>query len=104
MKTELWKEFIANTIEECGEAVKDETLDAIVECIEVTIENMWMRCGTVSRDMIPSADVEQKIMMLKQEINELSSEVEIFRKSVAIRRGVSVSDVYIDGQTVMYRI
>jgi len=84
MKTELWREFISNTIEESGEAVKDETLDAIVECIEATIENMW----PVSRYMVPSADMEQKIMMLKAEIDGLNSEIEIFRQNVAVMDGI----------------
>lgn len=100
MKTELWKEFIANAAEESGELLKETTIDAIVDCVEGIIENMWMIDGPAPTPARPVR--HENIDALKDEIKRLEEQIFTYRRSVAIRRHVPIEDVYIEDGTVIY--
>ena len=73
-----------------------------LQCSSGRHDNYGMATG---RDAIPNP-MEDEVRRLSrahaEEVDDLKSQINKYRSSVARRRGVRVEDVYLDGDTVVY--
>lgn len=100
---DYWTECISEAMEDAGIAATKEQIDTVVTWVEGAHENYGMAFG---HDCIPNpleSDLKELKASHAKEIQEHENVEFNYRKSVASRRGVPVSSVYMDrdGQ-VMY--
>lgn len=96
-----WEDTVKESFEDAGITATDEQIDTVISWVEGAHENYGMATG---RDCIPApreSEVDALKKQYKQEIERLESQIGVFRKSVATRRGVDESDVYLDGNSVI---
>lgn len=95
MSDEYWMIAAEAAMEEIGLTLTDEQIKLVADVISVSHENYGMAHG---HDVIQSpvdTDKDRKIGALEAEIQSLESDISIYRKSVARRRNVLESDVYL---------
>ena len=98
----MWHELISNTIEECGAEMDDSTIKAIVETIEGAIENMLMIDGCPATVRIDGDKLQRRIRELEEEVASLQRQVKAYRSSIAQRRNVSETEIYVEDGNVFY--
>lgn len=93
---------VKESLEESGETLTDDAIDNVVAWVQGCYENKSQMMG----DPVDSSSVTSEIDQLKRdhkrEIDELEKREIIYRQSVATRRKVDISSVYIDGDEVVY--
>lgn len=99
---DYWEECVSEALEDAGISASKEQIDTITAWVEGAHDNYGMATG---RDAIPNP-MEDEVRRLSrahaEEIDDLKSQIDKYRSSVARRRGVRVEDVYLDGDTVVY--
>jgi hypothetical protein len=100
---DYWEECIAEALEDAKVSATGDQIAIIAGWVEGAHENYGMAHGY---DSIPNPMISE-IEMLKADhrryIAEKDCQIECFRRSVARRRNVDISDVYLDGGDVMVR-
>lgn len=100
---DYWKECIEAAFNDAGIEATPEQIEAVAGDVECGHENYGMAFG---HDAIPNP-MHLEVRNLEQhharEIRELEGQISVFRRSVARRRGIRECDVYIEGDSVMYR-
>lgn len=100
---DYWAETIAEAFEDAGITATEDQIQTVAGWAEGAHENYGMAHGY---DAIPNHE-STEIARLKKahenELEEMRQQVDCYRKSVAVRRGVKMEDVYLDNQGhVMY--
>jgi hypothetical protein len=103
---DYWRETIEYALEEAGfeGSMTTEQLNAVADAVRISHENYGMFDGSdaIRAPAIPR-ECQNQIDSLKREIARLEGEILCYRKSVAERRRVDVSDVHLDQYgTVIY--
>lgn len=99
---DYWRECIAEAMEDAEVVATKEQIDIIASWAEGAHDNYSMAKGY---DVIQSpveTEKDRKINSLKDEIKSLNDSIHTYRKSVAIRRNVSIQDVHIENGDVIY--
>jgi len=100
---DYWEETISEAFEDAGIAATKEQIQTVASWVEGAHDNYGMAHGY---DAIPShvnSEIEQIKARHAAEIAELQKQVNCYRDSVALRRGVKREDVYLDSNgCVMY--
>ena len=97
-----WEECIKESFEDAGITATDNQIGTVVCWVEGAHENEGLATG---RDCIPnplSSEIDRLKAAYKKEVGELERAVMCYRNSVAVRRGVPVTSVYLDGDSVIY--
>lgn len=104
MSKKYWVTCIEETLGEMGLDLTEEQIEDIAGSVEIYHENYGMSHGhdVISCGAPDTYRLEQENKTLKARITELVKDIHSYRKSVATRRGVDVSDVYLENDTVYY--
>jgi len=101
---DYWEECIAEAFEDAGITATKEQIDTVASWVEGAHENYGMAHGY---DAIPNP-LESEIGELKRkhkkEMDEQEEREECYKRSVARRRNVNSSDVYLEDGTVYVRL
>lgn len=103
-KHEYWREAIEATLGEVDLVATPEQLESIAKSLEAYVENMDLAFGRPeSSAMRPSYDdMVRKVASLDRDLKDSQQEVACYRRSVAIRRNVPISDVHLENGEVIY--
>lgn len=96
MSKDYWLEAVSIALNDARIIATPEQIECVAGDMEVCHENYGMAMG---HDAIPShaeTEKDREIARLKTQINELEGDIQIFRSSVARRRNVDISQVYLD--------
>ena len=98
---DYWEECIRESFDEAGIEATKEQIDTVVSWVDGAHENYGMAFG---HDAIPNP-MESEVDKLKKRLAKQQEEYEarefIFKNSVARRRNIDVSRVYLEGDSVM---
>ena len=94
-------EAVKETLDEYGQILSEELVEEIVCTVEGCYENASLMSMPVENPLI--AEIDRIKQNHKKEIKEHEEIELIYRNSVAIRRNIAPSDVYIENKSVMYR-
>lgn len=93
---DYWKEAISEAFDDAKISATDEQVGIVAGWAEGAHENYGQAHGY---DVIGSpieTDKDREIERLKKQVQELEGDIEIFRQSVARRRGVPAQNVYVE--------
>ena len=102
-KLDYWIESVSASMDNAGYTLPIEDITAIAEDMIITAEQESMAFGY---DAIPNplqTEVDKINDRLQQERENWNNREDIYVKSIATRNGVQPEDVFIDGNSVMYR-
>lgn len=98
--TDYWKDTIAEAFESVGLTASEEQITEIANWAEGAHDFFGQAHGhdVMHRGSASpiETDKDREIASLKRQIEQLCGDIQIYRKSVATRRGVSVNDVELD--------
>ncbi len=93
---DYWTECISIAFNEEGISATPEQIEQVAGHVEGGHENYSMAHGYDVIESLVETNKDRTIASLKKEIADLEGQVIVYRKSVAMRRGVSESDVYLE--------
>ena len=100
---DYWTETIAEAFEDAGITATEEQIQTVAGWAEGAHENYGMAHGYDSIPSPASTEIDMLKKAHEKELEEMQRQIDCYRKSVATRRGVKMSDVYLDSQGhVMY--
>lgn len=100
---DYWIETISEAFEDAGIAATEEQIQTVAGWVEGAHENYGMAHGYDAIPSPASTEIDRLKKAHEKELEEMQRQVDCYRKSVAFRRGVKMSDVYLDSQgNVMY--
>ena len=95
---DYWTETISLAFKDSGITATDEQIKAVAECAEVAHDNYGIGHGYYAIQNPENKEIEILKKAHKEAIKEMQRQIDCYRKSVAIRRGVKKEDVYLDEQ------
>lgn len=102
-KLDYWLESVSSAFDEYNiPHLSTEAMKRFAEDMQNASEMQGQAFGY---DAIPNpakAEKDAEIKRYESRIKELENEIQVYKQSVANRRGVRVENVYIQGNSVMY--
>lgn len=98
-----YEEALKEAFEDAKITASNEQINIVVSWIESAVENKSMACGYDSIPDPRESEIDKLKTNHKKELERLENQINIYRNSVAERRNVDVSDVFIEDNRVMYK-
>jgi len=101
---DYWKECVEEAFEEAKIIATKEQIAFVAEWVEGAFENFSMANGYENIPNPLLGEIDRLKVKHEEEVKDLEYQTDVYKRSVARRRGVNESDVYIENGSVYYNL